>query len=143
MIHAYAIRTVLLTVAVALGTIAEAQKTINDLAPNERAALSSYLKKNPQYELATEDRFDKVTFKDLKRELKGFRHPYYAAADFNRDRRMDFAVVVVKKGDLHNLEDFNASKLLIYNGTRHGYKLAYSEARHFEDGTYVFFGHRT
>jgi hypothetical protein len=89
-----------LSCALLLGTLcvgAQAQQrgTASHLQPAHREVVQQWLAQKPALRLAVDgDYLDKS---DLKAQRAGFEnyHPYYAVADFNGDKRDDFAIALV------------------------------------------------
>ena len=127
----------LILMVTAVASMSNAQKSMESLPRKEKAALALYLKGHKTYELLTESHFSTDAMKDLRTAIKGF-HPYYISDDFTDDGRRDFAVVIAQHSGL-STENFHATFLLIFNGTKHGYKLAYSEEGNFDEGRYITF----
>jgi len=80
------------------------------LQSQHRAVLKEWLAHRPWLRPATEDDCeDKGNLALMRRELGSNFHPYYSVADFNRDGRKDFAVLlVVTAKDEVALAVFNA-----------------------------------
>lgn len=106
-----------------------AQKSSNQFAhlKNEHAAaVKNYIgtKKNLRPALRADCK-NKFGLESLRQSAGNSAHPYYAAADFNRDKITDFAVVLYDSSQKTD-ERFT---LLIFNGTKSGaYKLASTNA---------------
>ena len=80
------------------------------LQPQHRVVLGKWLGNRAGLRPATEDDCeDKGNLALLRRDLGKSVHPYYSVADFNRDGRKDFAVLLMVKGqDEVALAVFNA-----------------------------------
>lgn len=109
---------------------AAAQKASDQFAhlkAEHAAAVKAYIGANKNLRPAMRvDCKSKFGLESLRQSAGNAAHPYYAAADFNRDKITDFAVVLydsTKKADAR-------FTLLIFNGSKSGaYKLASTTAK--------------
>lgn len=120
----------LLTAFVVCAGQMAAQKAVNQFAhlTAERAAVvKAYIGANKNLRPAMRVNCQNKFGLDSLRQSAGKQaHPYYAAADFNRDKITDFAVVLY---DSSRAADARFT-LLIFNGTTTGaYKLAFTNPK--------------
>ena len=85
--------------------------SIDHLRPQHRAIVEGWLKGKPGFRLATiADCLNKVGLAATRDYRGKSYHPYYAVGDFSRDRKEDFAVVLIntrKKEDRFAVAVFN------------------------------------
>lgn len=120
-----------------------AQKSVREYTPAQRAALQVFITENPDYQFIPETWFDEDTLKAARKEWgfgKNFR-PYYQAADFNRDRLQDFAVVLLTG---KNYQDPKwGLHVVIFNGVKGGsYRVAHIEHEEFSAALFIDVQHR-
>ncbi len=109
---------------------AAAQKAVNQFAhmtAEHAAAVKAYIGANKSLRPAMRvDCQNKFGLDSLRQSAGAKAHPYYAAADFNRDKITDFAVVLY---DSSRAADARFT-LLIFNGAKTGaYKLAFTDPK--------------
>lgn len=120
----------LLTACAAFAATAAAQKAVNQFAhltAEHAAAVRAYIGANKNLRPAMRvDCQNKFGLDSLRQSAGAKAHPYYAAADFNRDKITDFAVVLY---DASRAADARFT-LLIFNGTKKGaYQLAFTDPK--------------
>ena len=103
------------------------QKTMSEIQPKHKAALTEFLTEYKDYRFLSENRYDKKYLAFMRELFGASLKPSYRVGDFNHDKIEDFAVIVIKdeapvKYDLtaepHNLEYKIA--VVIFNGTSKG-----------------------
>lgn len=97
--------TFLLAVFFSFSIAANAQTGVSDLKSNHAEVLDKWLKTQTNWRLALEKDWDQeriVGFKSAENAV-----PFYVAKDFNRDRKEDFAVILLKDGK-YRVAVFNA-----------------------------------
>jgi hypothetical protein len=133
-------RTYLTIIAIAvLGTGAFSQKSVDNLQPTHAEALNVYLSSNKNLKFRQEDNLGDEYLKDVRKSRGKTFMPNYAVADFNRDKMIDFAVLLYRDGKPeftgpdgkeepiteHN-PDFPL-RLVVFNGGKAGFKVAHTE----------------
>ncbi|HXU94453.1 MAG TPA: hypothetical protein VFP33_12430 [Gallionella sp.] len=97
--------------------IAAPDQNIPDyVAPAQQAVLKAWLSEHPEFRVANDK--DCECSDDIEEMRKGDGgvwkpnpnfHPYYVSGDFNRDKQLDFAVILIKQSEKgkHFLAFFN------------------------------------
>jgi hypothetical protein len=74
------------------------QKTVSELKPAHAIALRDFLDSNSAYSFLSEELYDAEYLKDLRKIMGKNYKPYYMVGDFNRDKILDFALMLIKEG---------------------------------------------
>lgn len=85
----------------------EAQTSFADLEPLHSRVLNAWLKTKKGWRLALEKDYGAENLKFFREQTNAKLKPFYAARDFNGDRREDFAVILIK-GARYAVAVFNA-----------------------------------
>ena len=125
----------------AIPTAAMAQRSVSEYTPAQRAAIQSFIAKNPTYQFIPETWFEEETLLAARNEWgfgKNFK-PYYQAGDFNHDRIRDFAVVLLTG---KNTNDPNSGMhVVVFNGVRgNTYRVAHIEREEFNTALFINIG---
>ena len=75
------------------------QKAVADLKPSHAAALEQFLSKNKEYQFLSSKVIDAEYMKFIRESFGKTFEPYYQVADFNRDKIVDFAIILSRKGE--------------------------------------------
>jgi hypothetical protein len=113
------------------------QRSLEEIPESQRIALHKLITKKPQYDFVSETLFGEDILKDIRTKYwdyfgRKFR-PYYKTGDFNRDRKQDFAMILIDNSapEPENPTDELAEYgfvVAIFNGDgRGGYRLAHTE----------------
>lgn len=116
-----------------------AQTSVDDLRPAHAAALRAYLSSNTDLKFRQENNLGDEYLKDVRKGMGKKFLPNYAVGDFNRDKILDFAVLLYRDGkpeftgpdgkeetvSEHN-PDFPL-RLVVFNGGKAGFRAAYTE----------------
>jgi hypothetical protein len=110
-----------------------AQRSIADLRPAHAAALERYLSANTALAFRSENVLDDDYLRSVREWMGAKFRPNYAAADFNRDKIGDFAVLLKRNG---KCVDSGATspqhkrdcplRLVIFNGRGAGFRVAFA-----------------
>jgi hypothetical protein len=123
---------------VALPFTVVAQKSVTEYPSAQRAALQSFIAKNPKYRFMPEASFDEKTLKAARTEW-GFGinfKPYYQTGDFNRDGARDFAVVLLTGKDASDPD--SGMHVVVFNGVKAGnYRVAHIEREDFSTALFI------
>ncbi|MGI8788558.1 MAG: hypothetical protein ACR2HG_12445 [Pyrinomonadaceae bacterium] len=90
-----------------LPILANAQTSISDLNATHAAVLKNWLATKKGWRLALEKDYEKTNLELLRGEDKNLR-PFYVAADFNHDKKEDFAVILTNGKGKCSVAVFNA-----------------------------------
>lgn len=118
--------------------VAMAQRSVSEYTPAQRAALQSFISRNPSYEFIPETRFDERTLSAARNEWGFGRNfkPYYQTGDFNRDGRQDFAVVLVTGRNSNSRN--SGMHVVVFNGVRgNRYRVAHIEREDFSTALFI------
>lgn len=131
-------RSVLACFLLAIPMIANAQRSVSEYTPAQRAALQEFISKNSTYQFIPETWFDENTLATARKDWgfgKNFR-PYYQASDFNGDRLPDFAVILLTG---KSTSDPNSGMhVVVFNGVRGGrYRQAHIEHEDFSTALFI------
>lgn len=110
-----------------------AQTGVADLKPAHAAVLKKWLAANSGWRLALEKDYGKDNLNFLRQGEGDSARPFYVAEDFNRDKKEDFAVVLVKG------KTFAAA---VFNAPFSNSKPAFFTAK-IESGDIVYFNRST
>ena len=117
---------------------ASAQRSVSEYTPAQRAALQSFISRNPSYQFIPETRFDAETLSAARNQWGFGRNfkPYYQTGDFNRDGRQDFAVILLSG---RNADDPNRGMhVVVFNGARgNTYRVAHIEREEFSTALFI------
>ncbi|MGH9901199.1 MAG: hypothetical protein ACRD68_05090 [Pyrinomonadaceae bacterium] len=116
---------------------ATAQKSMSEYTSAQRAALQSFIAKNPAYRFIPEAWFEEETLKAARSEWgfgKNFK-PYYQTGDFNRDGIRDFAVILLTGKNVNDPD--RRMHVVVFNGAKGG-KYRVARIQHEEFSTAVF-----
>jgi hypothetical protein len=113
------------------------QKSLEEIPESQRIALHKLITEKPQYDFVSETLFGEDILKEIRTKYwdyfgRKFR-PYYKTGDFNRDRKQDFAMILIDNSapEPENPADEFAEydfAVVIFNGNgRGGYMLAHTE----------------
>ncbi|MGI8923423.1 MAG: hypothetical protein ACR2HJ_05185 [Fimbriimonadales bacterium] len=116
-------------VVLCLSKVSLAQKDARSLEPPHRAALATYLNahKNCDFlpESVFEDKFGRGEIAFVKKNLGShFQRPFYIVADFNADKRNDFAMLLGA-----TISGRRQYRIIVWNGTKRGYRVAWQDAQ--------------
>jgi hypothetical protein len=115
-----------------------AQRSVSEYTPAQRAALQSFISRNPSYQFIPETWFDEETLSAARNEWGFGRNfkPYYQTGDFNRDGKRDFAVILLSG---RNADDQNrGTYVVVFNGVRgNTYRVAHIEREEFSTALFI------
>jgi hypothetical protein len=118
--------------------VALAQRSVSEYTPAQRAALQSFISRNPSYQFIPETRFDAETLSAARNQWGFGRNfkPYYQTGDFNRDGRGDFAVILLSG---RNVDDPNRGlHVVVFNGVQgNTYRVAHIEREEFSTALFI------
>lgn len=122
----------------ALPIAALAQRSASEYTPAQRAAVQSFLSRNPSYQFIPETWFDAETLSAARNQWGFGRNfkPYYQTGDFNGDGRQDFAVILLwgRSADDPN----RGMHVVVFNGARgNTYRVAHIEREEFSTALFI------
>lgn len=117
---------------------AAAQKSVTEYTPAQRSALQAFISKNNTYSFIPETWFEEGSLSGARNDWgfgKNFK-PYYQTGDFNRDGKLDFAVVLARG---KNIEDENwGMGVIVFNQIAgKTYRVAHVEQEDFSERQFI------
>ncbi len=117
---------------------ANAQKSVTEYTSAQRAALQSVISKKPLYKFIPETWFEEGSLMGARNDWgfgKNFK-PYYQTGDFNRDGKLDFAVVLLKGKNVED-EDWGMDVIVFNQVSGKTYKVAHVEHEDFSERLFI------
>lgn len=118
------------------------QKSVMDLSPVHRAAVQKYIDRNKSNSFLPETWFERDTLKAARSQW-GFGakfRPYYQVGDFNRDKRQDFAVILLVGKSAGSPK--GGMNIVIFNGGKGGYEVAHIDREPASTALYLRFNNQ-
>lgn len=116
-----------------LSVTAAGQRSVADLKPAHATALETYLSANKTLTFRQEHNLEDEYLVEVHKWFGNKFKPNYAVADFNRDKIMDFAVLLYRDGESvegggseepHKTD--HPLRLVVFNGQNKGFRVAYT-----------------
>jgi len=133
-----------------LSPVGRAQRSVSELSATHAASLERYMSENKNLKFRHEQNLDNDYLQSMRETFgKNFK-PNYAVADFNRDKIKDFAVLLYREGKAvpnrgitskEHATDYPL-RLVVFNGTKGGFRVAYSKDLQGPDAAFIAFSTR-
>ena len=91
-----------------LPAFAAAQTAVSEVKPAHAAVLKKWLAAKKGWRLALEKDYGKDNLDYLRGNEEKILRPFYVVGDFNRDRKEDFAVILINNRKKYGIAVFNA-----------------------------------